>query len=168
MEGVQDARALLMQQRYKEAGNVLDRLLLQKEGDDELWYLRGMVSLKLKNYDAAMECFERALLLTKRSRYYQIKGMAHFETFEIKESLEAFRHALAMEPHDVVSHFFLALCYLLQDDPRCGKHLQLAYESDPRKTKQLLMNFYTLFLQNDPRLTPAQKASIEKRLKEVK
>jgi tetratricopeptide (TPR) repeat protein len=168
MEGLEDARALLMQQRYREAGGLLDRLILQKEGDHELWYLRGMVSLKLKNYDAAMECFERALMISKRSRYYQIKGMAHFEMFEIKEALEAFRQSLAMEPLDVVSHFFVSLCFMMQDDPRCGKHLRMAFETDPKKTRQLLMNFYSLFLQNDPRLTPAQKSRIEVRLKDIK
>jgi tetratricopeptide (TPR) repeat protein len=167
MEGVQEARALLMQQRFKEAGALLDRLILDKGDDSELWYLRGMVSLKMRNYDAAMECFERALLISRRSRYYQIKGMAHFEMLEIKEALEAFRHSLAMEPNDAVSHFFISLCYMLQDDPRCGRHLQMAYDSDPRKTRQLLTNFYTLFLQNDPRLTPAQKSQLELRMKSL-
>lgn len=167
MDGVQEARDLLMKQRYKEAGSLLDSLILQKGDDDELWYLRGMVSLKSKNYDAAMECFERALLLSKRSRYYQIKGMAYFEMFDIKEALASFRQSLAMEPQDVVSNFFVALCYLMQDDPRSGKHLKAAYDADPKKTKQLLMNFYTIFLQNDSRLSPAQKARIEQRLKEI-
>jgi tetratricopeptide (TPR) repeat protein len=168
MEDVEEARALLVQQRYKEAGSMLDRLILGNKEDDELWYLRGMISLKAKNYDSAMECFERALLISRRARYYQIKGMAHFELFELREAVAAFHDALAMEPQDVVSNFFMALCYMLQDDPRCGRHLRTAYDLDPKKTKHMLMNFYTLFLQNDPRLSGLQKAGIEKRMKELK
>jgi thioredoxin-like negative regulator of GroEL len=93
--------------------------------------------------------------------------MAHFEMFELDDAIAAFRQSLAMEPHDVASHFFLALCYLLQDDPRSGSHLKLAYEADRKKTKQLLVNFYTLFLQNDPHVTRSQKARIEQRVKEL-
>jgi hypothetical protein len=86
----------------------------------------------------------------------------------MKEAQEAFKHSLAMEPDDPVAHFFLSLCYLFQDDPRSGKHLKIAFEKDSKKTKQLLMNFYSLFLQNDPRITPALHARLEQRLKDMK
>ena len=168
MDSVEEAKSLLSQQRYKDAGSMLDRLILKGEGSDELWYLRGMASLKAKNYDAALECFERALMVKRRSKYYLIKGMAHFEVFDMKEAQEAFKHSLAMEPDDPVAHFFLSLCYLFQDDPRSGKHLKIAFEKDSKKTKQLLMNFYSLFLQNDPRITPALHARLEQRLKDMK
>lgn len=168
MDSVDEAKALLAQKKYKEAASMLDRMILHTDDNDDLWYLRGITSLKLKNYDAAMEAFERALMIGRRSKYYIIKGMAHFEMFDMDGAEEAFKHSLALEPNDPVSHFFLALCYMFQDDPRSGKHLKLAYESDPKKTKALLMNFYSLFLQNDPRLTPLLKSKMEQRMKELK
>ncbi|MDD5171439.1 MAG: tetratricopeptide repeat protein [Candidatus ainarchaeum sp.] len=168
MEDMEQARSLLAKQRYREAADLLDRLLPRDSDNDELWYLRGMVSLKLKNYDAAQECFERALLLGKKSRYYQIKGMAHFEVFEMEEAAEAFLNALALEPNDATSNFFLAMCYLFLDDPRSDAHIKRAHEINSKKTKQLLLNFYTLFLKDDPRTSVAQRNAIEAQIKSLK
>jgi len=167
MEGAEEARELLAQRKYREAGRLLERLMIGDSKDDELWYLRGVVSLRLRNYDGAMECFERAITLGKKPKYYQTKGMANFEIFELKEAIGAFTESLALDPHDAASHFFIALCYMLQDDPRSGVHLKQAHDIDKRKTKQLLMNFYTLFLKNDPRLNDVQRADMERRLKGI-
>lgn len=168
MEEIEQARALLANQRYREAASMIDRLLPRVPNNDELWYLRGMASLKLKNYDAAQECFERALLLGRKSRYYQIKGMAHFEVFEMEEASGAFLNALALEPNDATTNFFLAMCYLFLDDPRSDVHIKRAYQLDGKKTKQLLMNFYTLFLKDDPRINENQRKAIEARIRSLK
>jgi len=168
MDEIGQARALLSQQKYKEAAESIDRLLASNPQMDELWYLRGMVSLKLKNYDAAQECFERALLLGKKSRYYQIKGMAHFELFELDDAVAAFTDALALEPDDATTNLFLAICYLFLDDPRSDAHAKKAYALDPKKTRQLLLNFYTLFLRADPKVPQAQKRKIEERIRDMK
>jgi Tfp pilus assembly protein PilF len=94
--------------------------------------------------------------------------MAHFELFEIGDAVEAFSDALALEPDDPTTNFFLAVCYLFQDDPRSDAHIRKAYSSDGRKTRQLLLNFYTLFLKDDPRISEAQKRKIEERMKGMK
>ncbi len=167
MDSAEEAKSLLSRQKYREAGAMLERLIARGRGNDELLYLRGMCSLKLKNYDLALDYFERALVAKPRSKYHLIKGMAHFEIFDMREAQEEFKRSLAMEPEDPVAHFFLSLCYLFQDDPRSTKHLKIAYEKDSKRTKQLLMNFYSLFLQNDPRITPAMHARLEARLKEL-
>lgn len=168
MPELERARELLRELKFKEAAAVLDRLLLADSGNDELWYLRGVISLKMRSYDAAQDCFERALLLGRQSRYHQIKGMAHFELFEIDKAVEAFTEALDIEPEDPTTNFFLAICYLFLDDPRSDAHIKKAKQLDGRKTKQLLLNFYSLFLKEDPRITPVQKKKIEERLKGVK
>ncbi len=165
MDEVEEAKSLISQRRYAEAAGILDRLLTSFSGNDELWYLRGMVSLKQKNYDAAQECFERALSLGRKSRYYQIKGMAHLELFELDEAVSAFDEALAVEPSDPTTNFFLAICYMFKDDPRSESHIKKAYQLDGKKTRQLLMNFYTLFLKDDPRVADALKKKVEERLK---
>jgi tetratricopeptide (TPR) repeat protein len=167
MQELERARSLLRELKFKEAAAVLDRLILADSGNDELWYLRGVISLKMRSYDAAQDCFERALLLGRQSRYYQIKGMAHFELFEIEKAVEAFNEALDIEPDDPTTNFFLAICYLFLDDPRSDSHIKKARNLDGKKTKQLLLNFYSLFLKEDPRITPAQKKKIEERLRGV-
>ncbi len=164
MEGIEQARSLLAKQRYREAAHLLDLLLPRDADNDELWYLRGMASLKMKNYDAAQECFGRALILGKKSRYYQIKGMAHFEVFEMEDARDAFLEAAAMEPDDPTTNFFLAMCYLFLDDPRSDDYIRKAYAANRKKTKQLLLNFYTLFLKGDPRINEAQRNAIESQI----
>src|SRR5512143_108475 len=165
MEQLEEARNLLGSGRYKEAGSVLDAVLASSRSNDEAWYLRGMVFLKMKNYDGAQECFEHALMLGRKSRYYQIKGMAHFELFEMDEAAEAFRNALSLEPDDATTNFFLALSYLFLDDGRADEFLRRAYQLNSKKTAQLLMNFYTLFIKSDPRVNDAQKKMIEERMR---
>ncbi len=165
MEQLEEARSLLGSGRYKEAGALLDSVLASSKSNDEAWYLRGMVFLKTRNYDGAQECFEHALLLGRKSRYYQIKGMAHFELYEMDEAAEAFRNALSLEPDDATTNFFLALSYLFLDDPRADDCMRKAYAQNSKKTAQLLTNFYTLFIKNDPRVNDAQKKMIEERMK---
>lgn len=168
MDGIEEARSLLFQHRYSDAAAAIDRMLMEKPNDDELWYLRGVVSLKLKNYDAAQECFERALVLGRKSKYYQIKGMAHFELFEVEEAIKAFTEALAIEPEDATTNFFLSLCFMFQDDPRAGDFIKKAKAADRKKTAQLLLNFYTLFIREDPKVSQATKSRLEQRLKELR
>lgn len=163
-----EVRALLAQQRYREAGRLLNRLLAQDRENDELWYLRGLLSLKLKSYDNALECFERALLLGRKSRYHQIKGMAHFEMFEIEEAEAEFLKALALDPNDATTNFFLAVCCLFMDDPRSEKYIRKAYSLNGKRTKQLLLNFYSLFLKNDPKVREAQKMRVEHRIRQIR
>lgn len=168
MEEIEQAKALLAQHKYKDAAAEIDRILQSQAGNGELWYLRGIVSLKMRNYDAAQECFERALLLGKKSRYFQIKGMAHFELFELEEAVSAFKDALEIEPDDATTNFFLAMCYLFMDDARSDALVKKAYSLDARKTRQLLLNFYALFLKADPRVGEVQKKRIEERIRAMK
>jgi tetratricopeptide (TPR) repeat protein len=168
MGQIDEAKGLLSQGRYKEAGAVLDGILASSRADDEVWYLRGVAFLKLRNYDGAQECFEHALLLGRKSRYYQIKGMAHFELFEMTEAAEAFRSALSLEPDDATTNFFLALSYLFLDDARADECMRTAYRQNGKKTAQLLANFYALFIKGDPRVSEAQKKVIEERMRSLR
>ncbi len=165
MEDLEEARGLLSSGRFREAGALLDRILAGPDADDEAWYLRGIVFLKLKNYDGAQDCFTHALLLGRKSKYFQMKGMAHFELFEMDDAAEAFREALGIEPEDPTTNFFLALSYMFLDDGRADEFIKKAYRLNSKKTGALLMNFYTLFLKDDPRISPAQRALIEQRMK---
>ncbi|HSB47591.1 MAG TPA: tetratricopeptide repeat protein [Candidatus Bilamarchaeum sp.] len=168
MDGIEEARNLLSGHRFGEAAEILDRLLHEDPDSDELWYLRGLVYLKAKNYDSAQECFERAVLLGKKSKYYQIKGMAHFELFELEQAIDAFGRALQIEPEDATTNFFMAICYLFQDDPRGEDFIKAARRTDQKKTAQLVLNFYTFFLKDDPRIGPEAREKIERAMKSLR
>ncbi len=163
--GIDEAQRLLAQQKYREAARVLDGLLSSDNENGELWYLRAAVSLKMKNYAAVQEYLERALFTGKKVKYYQMKGMAHFEIFELEPAIESFQEALALEPADVTSNFFIAICYMLLDDPRSADYIKRARKINSKKTRQLLLNFYTLFLKDDPYISDALKKRIMKRIK---
>jgi tetratricopeptide (TPR) repeat protein len=161
-------RSLLAKQRYLEAARALDGLLMRNADNDELWYLRGIVSLKLKGYDSAHECFERALFIRKRPEYYRVKGMAHFEIFELEEAADAFLRALALDPRDAESEFFAAICYMLMEDPRATGHMKRAQELDAARTVQLLSNFYSFFIEKDQRAGDAQKKALSQMIRSLK
>jgi tetratricopeptide (TPR) repeat protein len=163
---MEEAQKLLDKGRYEEAGKLLDSRLTKEQDDPELWYLRGLVSLKMKNYDGAQEFIGRALDLEKRAKYYSTKGMAHLEIFELDEAIEAFKQALELE-QDATSNFFIAICYMFKDSPLAREYLGRAKSINSKKTKQLLKNFYTLFLKNDPTMTEAQKKRIEEKIEKL-
>ncbi|MBD3209878.1 tetratricopeptide repeat protein [Candidatus Micrarchaeota archaeon] len=168
MDDIAKAKKLLANQKYDEARDILDRMLETEKKNDELYYLRGVLSLKLKNYKKAQEYLDRALFLKNKAGYHRTKGMAFFEIYEIDSAVNSFLSALALEPDDAVAHFFLAMCYLLMDDPLAVEHIRTAKEIDSKKTKQLLSNFFTLFLEKDPHMTEEQKKKIAERIKTMK
>jgi len=151
------AREYLAKGRYREAGELLDQMLISSKDDDELWYLRGVVSLKLKSYDAANESFERALSIRRKAEYFRTQGMAFLEMFEIEDAIHAFESASKLEPRDAVSRFFLGVCFMMMDDPRSADHLREAIALDPKRTKSLLSNFYSVMFGKDKRISEAQK-----------
>ncbi len=153
------ARQLIAQGHYREAKDIVDDLIRQKE-DDELYYLRGIISLKMKNYDSAQEYFERALTISNKAIYHRTIAMAYFELFDIENAIDAFKESLKLDPQDHTSNFFLALSYMLIDNPTSTEFLKRAYAINPKKTQTLLYRFYDLFVKKDPAISDAQKKKI--------
>jgi len=165
MDEIVKARDFLTKRKYREAGEILDKLLLSNKDNDELWYLRGVLSLKLKNYKRAQECLDRAIFIKKKAEYHKMKGMGYFEIYDLERALESFLESVALEPSDAVSHFFIGISYMMLDDERAADYIRKARQADAKKTKQLLSNFYTLFIERDPRVSDAQKKRIAERIK---
>ncbi len=164
MDELETVKNLLAGGKYQEAGRLLNRLLQRNRDNDELWYFLGVLAVKLKNYDLAHEHLERAISLRKKPAYLWFKGMAHMETLEIKEAIEVFRELLEIEGSSVDANFFLAICYLLFDDPRSERHMKKAYRLDKKRTKQLLKNFFSTFIGGSPEIRGSLKTKIEKEL----
>ncbi len=164
---LEEARILLAKQKYDEAAELLDRLLGDYKENDEVWYLRGMVSLKLRSYDFAQECFERAITISPKAEYYLLQGLCHFEIFEIEDAKEALLKAHSLRPDDAATLFFISMCCLFLDEPMSSEYLKKAKAANPKKTRQLLTNFYTMFVESDPRISASQKKAIEMRIKGI-
>ena len=167
MAHINEAKSYISKEKFKEAGILIDKLLRKKE-TDELWYLRGLVSLKIKNYDNAIECFERALSLKKHFLYFRMKGVARMELFELEEAVADFGEALSIVPNDHLSNFYTAICYMFLDNMKSADFLRKAYEIDKKRTKELLNNFYIMFFMKDPLVTKAVKDNMKRNIENIK
>jgi Tfp pilus assembly protein PilF len=92
-------------------------------------------------------------------------GIAHLEIFEMENAVEDLKKALALDGNDPTSHFFLSVAYLFMDNPQAEEHMRKARSLDEKKTKQLLRNFYTLFIKDDPAATDAQKRKMDEAIR---
>ncbi len=160
------AKSQLSSGKIRSAGKTLDGLLSEDPEKDELWYLRGIVALKLKNYDGAMEYFSRAALLRKKAKYVRMIGLAHMEMYELESAIGAFREALEIDSKDALSAFFLSVCYMFFDNPLALEYIRMAYRIDKKKTKRLLNNFYTAFFGGKKKLDAETREKILETLKE--
>ncbi|MBN1169720.1 tetratricopeptide repeat protein [Candidatus Micrarchaeota archaeon] len=159
MDEIKKAEDLLNQKKYRQAADILD-IIIAKGGGDRAFYLKGVTALKLKNYDLAQEYFLKAIKLSDRAEYRQVKGMSHFEVFQLEEALEEFKKAIDLDKRDVTPYFFIAMSYMFLDDPRGEEYLKTAKKMDGKKTRQLLKNFYATFIKDDPKASQGVKKKI--------
>ncbi len=167
MASIKQARELLEKGDYKQAAEAIDELLRAKKDDDRLWYMRAVAAIKLKSYDSAQECLLQAIILKDRPEYRRLKGMAYLEIFELENAIEEFKKAIKLKPADAGTHFFLFLAYAMMDDPRAADHLRQALKLDPKAARELLENTYSIFVENDPHLSAAQKNKISQLMKKA-
>jgi tetratricopeptide (TPR) repeat protein len=167
MQDIKGAKSLISKEKYKQAGILIDKLIRKKE-THELWYLRGLVSLKMKNYDYAIGCFERALALKKNYLYFRMMGVARMERFELEVAVTDFDKALNLAPNDHLSNFYAAICYMFMDNMKSAKYLRKAYSLNKKKTKELLNNFYIMFFRKDPLVSKAIKDNMKRNIQNIK
>ncbi len=161
------AKSLLNAERFKEAATALNTLIGKNKDNDELWYLRGLVSLKLKNYDNAHEYFEHALWINQKPAYYKIKGMAHMEMYEFEQALEQLEKAAELDKKDVSTFFYIAICYMFLNNQLGKEYLQRAYVLDKKKTKSLIKNFYSIFFKEEKLLNSKIKRALESKIESI-
>lgn len=164
MSELEEVKKLISSGKYCHATKILDGLLRKNKDNAEVWYLRGLISLKSRNYEYAHECLLRAILLNKKAEYYRIKGMAHMEMFELPDAIANFESALRLDRKDAAVHFFIAVCLLLLGDLRSEIYFRNAWQLNKRRTKELMKNFYDTILRPDVSVNKKLKDEIEKEL----
>ncbi len=163
MDEIKEAESLLIEKKYKEASHMLQKILA-KGGNEKAYFLKGILSLKLKNYKVAQEYFSRAIEMKPKAEYHHMKGLSHFEIFEMEDAEKEFLNVIGKNKKDAEAHFFLALSYMFMDDPRGEEYLKAALDIDSRKTKALLKNFFLAFISKDPDATETRKKRILERI----
>jgi len=167
MPDLKYAKNLIASGKYREASKILDRMLMEKESDD-IWYLRGLISLKMKNYDSALESFEHALYIDKKAIYFRMKGVARMERFELEQAIGDFGEALKMDSDDLLSNFYIAVCYMFLDNPKSSAYLKRAFIIDKERTKNILKDFYIMFFRQDPLISKAIKEDLARRIDRIR
>ncbi len=157
---------LIRDEKYEEAAKAIDAELAKKE-DARLYYLRAMVSHRLKNYEYAHEMLEHALYIRKDADYFKLKGVMLFEQLEFEESFEALKETLDRRK-DAEAYFLSAICLMFLDDPKSKDYLQLAYLSDKAKTKVLISTFYDSFFRNNMFLGEKDKKALAAKIAAIK
>ncbi len=164
---IEQAKDLLNSEQFKEAATALNSLIGKNKENDELWYLRGLVSLKLRNYEAAHECFEHALWINKKAEYFKVKGMAHMEMYEFEEAVEQFENAVQLNKKDASTFFYIAICYMFLKNPLGKENLEKAYFLDKKKTKTLIKNFYSIFFKEGQGINQKIKSELGRKIESI-
>lgn len=163
-----EARNLISQGRLREASELLDKAVGKSPENDDIWYLKAVVSLKLNNHEYAQECLERALTITQKALYHKTMGMAHLEMYEVEHAVDALDKALVKDPKDVEGNFLMAICLVLLDDPRAKRFMEKSYLLDKKATKRMLTEFVEHFFIKDPQVAEGVKKDLMKRIGAIK
>ncbi len=161
-----DIRLLLAKKEYKTAGKLIDSLLCKNKESHYLWYLRGAASLGAKNYDSALEDFERALSIKKEFEYLRATGITYFEKLDFEAALEEFENALKIKKDSEI-YFYMSICCMFLEDPRSKDFMETAYFNNKKKTKNLLASFYNSVLKDSWELNDLQKKELKKIIEKI-
>lgn len=164
---LETVKQFIQNNKLFEATEGLEELLSQDKDHDELWYLRGIISLKLKNYDYAHECFENAVHRQQKVEYYKIDGMAYMETYDVKNAIQKFEAALRIN-EDLEIYFFLAICHTFLADEKASAYFGAALKIDKNKTMQMARQFFKEFFKEQHGLNFPLKEKIKQKIEQLK
>ncbi len=156
-------KTLLAKQRYDEAGRILNDFVVSEKNNDTAWYLLGILAMKLKSYDLAHEYFEKAMMIKKKPEYIMFDGLAYLELLDVDEAAERFTEYIENYGDSPEINFYLAVCYLLQGDPRSSEQIKKAYDADKKKTTKLLAEFFKEVIEKNPMVDESVKNQIRKK-----
>ncbi|MFQ5508025.1 MAG: tetratricopeptide repeat protein [Leptospirillia bacterium] len=106
------AFAGLARQKVQGIDKQLERLKGTQEARDA--FLKGMEQIKLKNADAAIKLFEKAISLDDQNPFYHYNlAILYVEKARLDDAYREFRTSVALKPDHVQSHFRLGLFFEL-------------------------------------------------------
>lgn len=161
-----DFELLIKKGKYAEAAKALDSELAKKE-DARLYYLRAIVSYKLKNYEYADEMLEHALFMKKEPEYLKLRALVLMETLEFEDALGVLKKLLERKK-DAEAYFLAAVCLIFLGDQKSRDYMQLAYLADRGKTKALINEFYSNFFKGNRFISEKERKALEEKIKKIR
>ncbi|KAJ1911608.1 hypothetical protein IWQ60_010061 [Tieghemiomyces parasiticus] len=94
----------------------------------------GAAALQSGDLDAALAKFEQSVAIYPSTTGHFNAGVCHYQKGQFPAAVEAWRHALRIEPNDADAHLNLASAYYmhLKDTDRALEHLARASELKPQ------------------------------------
>lgn len=156
---------LISKGQYSQAAKALDNAMAEKE-EPHLYYLRAVVSYRLKNYEYAHEMVEHALFMKKEPDYMKLKALMLMETLDFEDALNILEKVVSIR-NDAEAYFLGAVCMMFMDNPKSRDYLQLAYLADKKRTKEMIKEFYNKFFKNNKFLSENEKKGLAKKVLEI-
>lgn len=164
MEKAEEARikTLLAKRKYREAKKILDSYALKNKQDETVWYLLGIIAMRMKNYELAHEHFERSISIRKNRDSLLLDGLAYLEMLDTESAKNRFISFLEIEPGNQEANFYLGICYLLEGNQISSEYIKKAYEANKRRTAVMLNDFFREVIEKNPVYSQNDKEEIRK------
>lgn len=106
----------IQQGSYKRAILHYTLEILKDPDNATLYYNRGLVYMMYKDYDNAINDYEKALKLHKHVSYYQNKALAHFYLGQYDKSIEENTNGLKLYPQDGMLYYNRGRAYYMKGE----------------------------------------------------
>lgn len=96
---IKEGRTLLEEAKYEEAKVIFEKEIQEEKHLDEAHYGKGIACFELKEYEEAVENFEKAVLfgVEKDAVFYSFLGASYMETGRYEDAIRQYKDALALE-----------------------------------------------------------------------
>ena len=82
------------------------------EGSPDYFYSKGMLAENKKDYETAIDCFEKAIELNdKYTAAYLELGYIYYDKGLYDEQLEMYKKVVELDPNNYEAHYYLAAAY---------------------------------------------------------
>lgn len=102
-----EAQELYQQEKFSEAGEVIEQLILQNSGEFNAWLLKGDCHQKKEDLDLAIEAYNKAEKINRKSAVlYTHRGSAYLSSQDYERALKDLDKAIELDPEMAEAHYY--------------------------------------------------------------
>jgi tetratricopeptide (TPR) repeat protein len=115
---IHEGKDYLAHNQYDEATDSFDLALKLHTSSPFVWNLKGMTFSETKNYDEALECYEKALEDNEFHEVHYNKAINFLRMDKKVESLDSIKFALSLKSHDIDSIYVKGYILSRMNNPK--------------------------------------------------
>lgn len=123
--------------QYDKAAKYYELASKLKPDDGEIYYLLGNMEIIKENYDAAIECFKKSILLdSNNGNYFRALGTTYYNIGDNESAIYNIREAYALDDTDILALNNAGCYYMMveKDVLRGFSNIEAAYEEMTENT----------------------------------